>query len=264
MNSMTDSTKQSLTKASENSICRLETEAIVLLGAPGVGKGTQAKALSKALGIPNISTGELLRANVSDGTRLGSAVKGIMSRGDLVPDSLVKEMVEIRLLESDTARGYILDGFPRTLDQAMWLSASAAAPRKGLKILAICIEVSRSQLLRRITGRRYCPLCQATFNIYEKRPRNEGVCDLDGSTLIQRPDDTDETFIRRLDLHDRLTSPVIEHFRTSGRLVEIPGDGPVECITEQILGAYKWRYMSKSISDGSVEKMSQGKGARCK
>ena len=146
---------------------------ILLLGAPGVGKGTQAKELVKLWGIPQISTGDLLRANVAQGTELGQMAKEIMGRGELVPDSLVNEMVAVRLQQPDTANGYILDGFPRTLAQAGWLDGRLAAQARGLPVVAVSIQVDYNQLLRRITGRRNCPVCQSIYNVYGKPP-NEG------------------------------------------------------------------------------------------
>ena len=143
---------------------------ILLLGAPGVGKGTQAKELVKVWGIPQISTGDLLRANVAQGTELGRMAKEIMGRGELVPDSLVNEMVAMRLQQPDTANGYILDGFPRTLVQAGWLDGRLAARAKGLPVVAVSIQVDYNQLLRRITGRRNCPVCQTIYNVYVKPP----------------------------------------------------------------------------------------------
>ena len=149
---------------------------ILLLGAPGVGKGTQAKELVKIWGIPQISTGDLLRGNVAQGTELGRTAKQIMGRGELVPDSLVNEMVAVRLQQPDTANGYILDGFPRTLVQAGWLDGRLAAAAGGLPVVAVSIQVDYNQLLRRITGRRNCPVCQSIYNVYGKPPKKEGVC----------------------------------------------------------------------------------------
>ncbi len=212
---------------------------ILLLGPPGVGKGTQAISLSKVWGIPCISTGELLRSNVAKSMHLGREIREIMNRGELVPDSLINEMVASRIGEPDTARGYILDGFPRTLDQAIWLTERVTAPLVVHPIFAVRIHVGQSQLLRRITGRRHCPRCQATFNIYENRPRNEGFCDRDATALIHRPDDEEEILKTRLRLHDALTEPVIEHFKTHGLFVEVSGDGPIEWITQRILGAHE-------------------------
>src|SRR6202789_683888 len=143
---------------------------ILLLGAPGVGKGTQAKELVKLWGIPQISTGDLLRANVAQGTAIGKAAREVMQRGDLVPDSMVNEMVALRLLEPDTARGYILDGFPRTLPQATWLDEQLASKQGSLPVVAVSIQVDYTQLLRRITGRRTCSACGTIYNIYLNPP----------------------------------------------------------------------------------------------
>jgi adenylate kinase len=167
---------------------------ILLLGAPGAGKGTQAKELVKLWGIPQISTGDLLRANVADGTELGRAAKEIMGRGELVPDTLVNRMVSARLRQSDTDKGYILDGFPRTLGQARWLDGELAAGLGALPVVAVSIRVNYNQLLRRITGRRLCPVCQSIYNIYVNPPKIDGSCDIEGAALIQRDDDTEEVF----------------------------------------------------------------------
>jgi adenylate kinase len=171
---------------------------ILLLGAPGVGKGTQAKELVKLWGIPQISTGDLLRFNVAKGTSLGVVAKEIMGRGELVPDSLVNEMVAARLDEPDTAEGYILDGFPRTLPQAGWLDGRLAAQGKGLPVVAVSIQVDYNQLLRRITGRRNCPVCQRIYNIYSNPPQRAGFCDVEGAALVQRADDTEPVFKERM------------------------------------------------------------------
>ena len=175
---------------------------ILLLGAPGVGKGTQAKELVKLWGIPQISTGDLLRGNVAQGTQLGKAAKEIMGRGELVPDSLVNEMVAARLLEPDTARGYILDGFPRTLGQAAWLDGRLAAQIEALPVVAVSIQVNYNQLLRRITGRRNCPVCQTIYNVYMNPPKKDGFCDVEGAALTQRADDTEEVFKERMRAYD--------------------------------------------------------------
>ena len=138
-----------------------------------MGKGTQAKELVKLWNIPQISTGDLLRGNVAQGTELGKIAKEIMGRGELVPDSLVNEMVAARLLEPDTARGYILDGFPRTLGQADWLDGRLAAQVESLPVVAVSIQVNYNQLLRRITGRRNCPVCQTIYNVYMNPPKGK-------------------------------------------------------------------------------------------
>jgi adenylate kinase len=210
---------------------------ILLLGAPGVVKGTQAKELVKLWGIPQISTGDLLRGNVSKGTALGIIAKEIMGRGELVPDTLVNEMVAARLEEPDTANGYILDGFPRTLVQAGWLDGRLAAKKGGLPVVAVSIHVEYNQLLCRITGRRSCPVCQSIYNVCIKPPKQEGLCDLDGTSLVQRADDTEKVFEERMRAYTALTAPVIEHYRTQGRFAEVEGDGPIEEIAAGIVAA---------------------------
>ena len=210
---------------------------ILLLGAPGVGKGTQAKELVKLWNIPQISTGDLLRANVARGTNLGRIAKEIMGRGELVPDSLVNEMVAVRLLEPDTARGYILDGFPRTLGQATWLDGRLAAQIESLPVVAVSILVNYNQLLRRITGRRNCPVCQTIYNVYMNPPQREGFCDVEGAALTQRSDDTEEVFKERMRAYEALTAPVVEHYRALGRFAEVDGDRPIAAIAAGIVTA---------------------------
>ena len=210
---------------------------ILLLGAPGVGKGTQAKELVKIWGIPQISTGDLLRGNVAQGTELGRTAKEIMGRGELVPDSLVNEMVAVRLQQPDTANGYILDGFPRTLVQAGWLDGRLAAQATGLPVVAVSIQVDYNQLLRRITGRRNCPVCQSIYNVYGKPPQKEGFCDVDGAALAQRADDTEKVFEERMRAYEALTAPVVEHYRALGRFAEVDGDRPIAEIAAGIVAA---------------------------
>lgn len=210
---------------------------ILLLGAPGVGKGTQAKELVKLWNIPQISTGDLLRANVAHGTKLGVVAKEIMGRGELVPDSLVNEMVADRLLQPDTARGYILDGFPRTLGQAAWLDGRLAAQIESLPVVAVSIQVNYNQLLRRITGRRNCPVCQTIYNVYMNPPKLDGFCDIEGAALVQRTDDTEEVFKERMRAYEALTAPVVEHYRALGRFAEVDGDRPIPAIAAGIAAA---------------------------
>ena len=210
---------------------------ILLLGAPGVGKGTQAKELVKIWGIPQISTGDLLRGNVAQGTELGKTAKEIMGRGELVPDSLVNEMVAVRLQQPDTANGYILDGFPRTLVQAGWLDGRLAAQASGLPVVAVSIQVDYNQLLRRITGRRNCPVCQCIYNLYGKPPQKEGFCDVDGAQLVQRADDTEKVFQERMRAYEALTAPVVEHYRALGRFAEVDGGRPITEIAAGIVAA---------------------------
>jgi adenylate kinase len=210
---------------------------ILLLGAPGVGKGTQAKELVKIWGIPQISTGDLLRANVAQGTDLGRIAKQIMGRGELVPDSLVNEMVAVRLQAPDTAEGYILDGFPRTLPQAGWLDGRLALQTKALPVVAVSIHVDYNQLLCRITGRRNCPVCQSIYNLHGKPPAKEGFCDVEGAALVQRADDTEKVFEERMRAYEAMTEPVVEHYRAQGRFAEVDGDRPILEIASGIVAA---------------------------
>jgi adenylate kinase len=210
---------------------------ILLLGAPGVGKGTQAKELVKIWGIPQISTGDLLRANVAAGTSLGRVAKEIMGRGELVPDSLVDEMVAARLKQPDTAKGYILDGFPRTLGQASWLDGRLAQDSHSLPVIAVSIQVDYNQLLRRITGRRNCPVCQTIYNVFMNPPKRDGFCDVEGAALVQRADDTEEVFKERMRAYEALTAPVIDHYRALGRFAEVDGDRAISVIAAGIVAA---------------------------
>jgi adenylate kinase len=211
---------------------------VLLLGAPGVGKGTQAKALMAAHGIPQISTGDILRANISQGTPLGKQAKALVDQGTLVSDDLVNQMVADRLCQPDTRRGYILDGFPRTLNQATWLDSQLSAACATLPVIAISIVVDYKQLLHRITGRRICPSGHI-FNIYSNPPTTPGICDVDGTILIQRPDDSEPVFVERMKTFESQTAPVVEHYRKQGRFEEIDGDQPVEQVTAAIEAALK-------------------------
>lgn len=208
---------------------------ILLLGAPGVGKGTQAKELVKLWGIPQISTGDLLRANVSQGTELGKIAKGCMDRGELVPDDLVNQMVAVRLMDPDTVDGYILDGFPRTLTQAGWLDGRLASQEAALPVVAVSIQVDYNLLLRRITGRRICPVCQTIYNVFFHPPKRSGLCDVEGAELGQRADDTEEVFTERMRAYEALTAPVIEHYRTLGRFAEVDGNRAISEVAAGIV-----------------------------
>jgi len=207
------------------------------MGAPGVGKGTQAKEIMAAWGIPQISTGDLLRDNKDRGTALGVLAKKIMAEGKLVPDDLVNQMVAERLGQPDTVRGYMLDGYPRTLGQAEWLDQRLAADRSGLPIIAVNIRVSYTQLLRRITGRRSCPTCQRIYNVYLQPPKVDTVCDVEGTPLVQRADDVEAVFEERMRTYAALTAPVVEHYRAQGRFVEVDGEQPAADVTAAIMAA---------------------------
>jgi adenylate kinase len=223
---------------------------ILLMGAPGVGKGTQARELVSLWGIPQISTGDLLRGNVSSGSELGLEAKKLMDAGTLVPDDLVNQMVQARLQEPDTERGYILDGFPRTLNQAEWLDEylksgnqpnnnAGGSSSHALPLVAVSIRVAYTQLLRRITGRRLCPVCGSIYNVYLQPPRREGLCDLDGTSLQRRDDDSEEVFAGRMRAYRDLTAPVVEHYQSVHRLVEVEGEASPEQVTAQVEAAVR-------------------------
>ena len=210
---------------------------VLLLGAPGVGKGTQAKLLMEKFSVPQISTGDLLRKNVQEQTALGVAAKLLMDRGQLVPDDVVNGMVADRLLSPDTAQGYILDGFPRTQVQADWLDQELERQSSATTLVAIQIHVEEIDLLQRITGRRTCSLCRHIYNIYSHPPAKGGVCDFDGAPLMHRSDDTEEAFGKRMAEYASKTAAVIDHYRARGRFRKISGVGSLQAVEERIVEA---------------------------
>jgi len=230
-------TAVSMTAAREEHGKHVVPGPILLLGAPGVGKGTQSEELVKLWGIPHISTGNLLRAHRDRGTALGKLANELMNQGNLVPDELMLEMVDKRLAEPDTERGFILDGFPRTLNQAKWVDHLLASRPGTLPLVAVSIQVDYNQLLRRISGRRNCPVCGTIYNIYFHPPKVEGVCDVEGATLEQRSDDTETCFAGRLTTYESLTAPVVERYRALSRFVEVNGDQPVEQVATSIISS---------------------------
>jgi adenylate kinase len=209
---------------------------VLLLGAPGVGKGTQAKRLMDEFGIPQISTGDLLREHRKNHTPLGMLADDLMARGQFVPDDLVNQMVATRLTEPDTEHGYILDGFPRTLNQAEWLDHQLAG--HPLPVVAVNIVVPERELLERITGRLSCSVCGTIYNIYSEPPKQTGICDCEGAELIQRVDDTEPVFRERMKAFHSKTAAVIEYYRSyGGRFAEVNGSLPVDEVTQSIRAA---------------------------
>jgi adenylate kinase len=211
---------------------------LILLGAPGAGKGTVAKLLTQVDGSVQISTGDILRGAVQAGTELGKKAEAFMKAGDLVPDDLIMGIMETRLQEPDCAKGFLLDGFPRTIPQAEALKALLA--KLGIKLDAVAnIEVPRQEILNRLTTRRTCvnPECQAIYNVRTQPPRVEGVCDKCGSPIVQRDDETEEAISKRLDTYDEKTSPLIEFYRKEGLLLVVTSlilEEIVNTITTQI------------------------------
>ncbi len=197
---------------------------IVLLGPPGAGKGTQATRIAEKYNIPHISTGEIFRANVKQATPLGIKAKEYMDKGLLVPDELVCELVEDRVLQDDCRCGYLLDGFPRTVVQAEYFD-KFLAECKSFLFSVINIEVSEDVLLLRMVGRRVCRSCGKTYHLSAMPPKIEGICDLCGGELYQRDDDREETVRERFRVYDEQTSPLIEYYRDSGALSFVDGGG---------------------------------------
>ena len=213
---------------------------VVLLGPPGAGKGTQSKRIMEHYQVPQISTGDILRQNVVQGTELGMAAKAVMARGELVSDDLVCDMVRQRLKEPDCKRGYILDGFPRTAAQAGWLDAllddklfDNSRPTRAWPIV-IRLDVDYNQLLLRISGRRSCPTCGRIYNVHSQRAHVYEVCDVDGSKLVTRNDDRLEVIAPRLAAYQELTTPVADYYQRTGRLNTVNGDRPVDEVTAEI------------------------------
>ena len=211
---------------------------IVLLGPPGAGKGTQAKLIAGHYGIPHISTGDILRSNVARGTELGRKAKAVMERGELVSDDLVNGMVADRIKQPDCDRGFVLDGFPRTVAQAEWLDSELAGkPGNTRPTVVVDVDVSYNQLLQRLTGRRTCPVDGKIYNIYLQPPKEEGLCDVCGTQLFQRVDDTEEVISERLKSYERQTLPLEDFYRKQGRLRRINGEQPVEQVLAEMFRA---------------------------
>ena len=206
---------------------------IIMLGAPGAGKGTQAKKIAAKYEIPHISTGDIFRANIKEGTELGKKAKTYMDQGLLVPDELVVDLVVDRVNQEDCKNGYVLDGFPRTIPQAECLTA--ALEKLGSKIdYAIDVDVPDENIVNRMSGRRACLKCGATYHIVYAAPKTENVCDTCGETLVLRDDDKPETVKKRLDVYHEQTAPLIAHYKEAGSLHEIDGTQDIKVVFEEI------------------------------
>jgi len=209
---------------------------IVLLGAPGAGKGTQAKKLIEKYGMPQISTGDLLRAAVGAGTPLGKEAKSYMDKGELVPDRVVLGMVEERLKQDDCKKGYILDGFPRNTAQAEALDKMLASLNMQLTA-ALSVDVPFEDLMKRLTGRRTCKACGQMYNMYFKPPAKEGVCDKCSGELFQRDDDKEATIKKRLEVYNAQTAPLIDYYGKKGIVKTVSGTGSIDDIFKKVTEA---------------------------
>jgi adenylate kinase len=206
---------------------------IILLGPPGAGKGTQAKRLIDKYSIPQISTGDMLRAALKAGTALGLEAKKYMDKGELVPDSVVIGLVKERIQQNDCGKGYMLDGFPRNVSQAEALDKMLAELKQNIDDV-ICIEVPNEDLLGRLTGRRTCRGCGAGFHVMFDPPKKDGVCDKCAGELYQRDDDNETTVKSRLDVYAKQTEPLIGYYKNQGKLRSINGVGDMEAIFGRI------------------------------
>jgi adenylate kinase len=207
--------------------------ALILLGPPGAGKGTQAKLIAKRLGVPHLSTGDMLRDAVSRDTPTGHLAKPILERGALVPDAVVLKMVEDRLAHSDCGKGFVFDGFPRTLPQSEQLDAILS--QLGFaKPIVVDIRVEPEKLIRRLSGRWTCSVGGEIYNVFDRPPKVAGVCDRDGGKLVQRADDSPEVVKARLVAYERLTKPVSDYYRQHGVLETVDGEASIEEVSRRL------------------------------
>jgi adenylate kinase len=211
---------------------------LVLVGPPGAGKGTQAQHIAAARTVPAISTGDIFRANVSQGTELGTLAKQYMDAGDLVPDEVTVEMVRNRLAEDDAAKGFLLDGFPRNVSQAETLESLLADMGNKLDIV-LELVVDDDEVVRRLSGRRTCRQCGTNWHVDFDPPAVEGICDKDGGELFQRDDDKPDTVRHRLEVYAKQTSPLVSFYATRGILIGIDATGPVDDVTDRALEALR-------------------------
>jgi adenylate kinase len=213
--------------------------AIIILGPPGAGKGTQARMIGDALKVPHISTGDMLRESLKNESELGKKARSFMEAGALVPDDLVDVMVAERIGREDCGRGFILDGYPRTIPQAHFLESMFE--KDGTRILSVGVEVGDSVLIRRLSSRWTCPTCGKMFNTALDPGAEAGQCDECGTALVQRKDDTAEVIAERLQVYHRMTRPLVQHYRSQGYYVEVNGDRPVDEIFSSIIGLIRGR-----------------------
>jgi len=202
---------------------------IILLGPPGAGKGTQAKKLTQAFAIPQISTGDMLREAVKNGTALGKQAKSFMDAGGLVPDEVVIGIVKERLAAADCAKGFILDGFPRTIPQAQALDRVTKELGKEIRFV-LSLEVDQNDLMERLCGRRTCTGCGAMFHVKFNPPKAEGKCDKCGTALIQRDDDKEETITNRLTNYNKATAPLLDYYKNTGKIRSVVASGEIDAI----------------------------------
>jgi adenylate kinase len=206
---------------------------LVFMGAPGSGKGTQARRLMEAYASPQISTGDLLRAAVAAGTALGKKAKAAMDAGQLVADDIVVGMIRERLGQKDTKFGFIFDGFPRSLAQAASLDKMLAELGQPLN-KAILLDVNFDNLIKRLTGRRTCKVCGHLYNVHFSPPKKQGVCDIDGGELVQRADDNEETITKRLKVYQDQTAPLVDYYKKQNKFVSVDGEGSMDEIFHRI------------------------------
>jgi adenylate kinase len=219
---------------------------IILLGPPGAGKGTQAIQLAKALSLPHISTGDILRQNVSGNTPLGKQAKDFMDKGALVPDELVSQMLTQRLEQADTKKGFILDGYPRNLNQATALDEILKAKNMNIDFV-FYLDTSESVVIQRLSGRLVCKSCGANFHIKNMPPKIKGICDNCGGALYQRSDDKEETIKKRLEVYRKEVSVLIKYYQERKKLYTLSSDGPAQIVLDKIIGLVKERYDSLKV-----------------
>ena len=209
---------------------------LVLVGPPGAGKGTQAVNLASHFAIPHISTGDIFRSNLKEGTPLGLEAKSYMDRGELVPDEVTNKMVKDRLSKDDVKPGFLLDGFPRNVVQADVLKAILEEKKSPVEA-ALELVVDKNEIINRLSGRRTCKNCQRAFHIQYEKPAKDGLCDGCGGDLYQREDDKEEVIARRLEVYSEQTAPIIDFYAREGVLISIPAMGAVDDVTKRAIDA---------------------------